>query len=355
LLVTNSTYISQDDPRILLRLLFEAPHTYARNLLLADLLQRTSGFPPDERLEILSSSATAFLPSFATNAIGPLALKQYAMQHQAPQQRDVIVITVKLPELYAVQHAFGLDPSIPPDESYHGIRFWHTDLHSTSLKRSLRVAITMSGEDSNTPMAAFLGSVFAFYKRPSLAVLVGMAAGVEGEVQLGDVVLATQITDYLRAKMTVDGPRWRPRHVPPLEFTGRQISYFDPHRDGLFQRRWLELLTALPDYYRMMIPVDFDHDRTPVMKKGVVLSGDRLVEDGSFSDWHDRHDDLVRAGEMEGFGFAYACQERRLPWFIVRGIADYGLPLRAKDWQFISSAAAAVIARQFIEEYRIPR
>ena len=71
------------------------------------------------------------------------------------------------------------------------------------------------------------------------------------------------------------------------------------------------------------------------------------------------------AAEMEGAGFAAACTARRIPFLVVRGIADYGdedvLTLvdgsevrRGKSWQIPSTYAAAAYVRDMVITGRMP-
>ena len=50
-----------------------------------------------------------------------------------------------------------------------------------------------------------------------------------------------------------------------------------------------------------------------------------MLGNGELAELNQQHD-LIRAGEMEGYGFATACVDRvpPKPWLIVRGISDYG-------------------------------
>lgn len=57
------------------------------------------------------------------------------------------------------------------------------------------------------------------------------------------------------------------------------------------------------------------------------------------------HHDRVRAIDMESAGFAAACDEQRLPWLVVRGIADAVDEDRDDAWQFGSTFVAARYVR----------
>jgi nucleoside phosphorylase len=79
--------------------------------------------------------------------------------------------------------------------------------------------------------------------------------------------------------------------------------------------------------------------------RGVILAGGKLLEDGSLPKMRKTFHDRTRAAEMEGGGFAAACNEFSWRWMVFRGIADFGEPERVKGWQFPATVAAALVVR----------
>src|SRR2546427_12906653 len=105
--------LSQNDLRTLVLLLSELP-PIARSLLLEDLLSKGVDIDTEERTRLLSSAAPAFLPDFARMPLSPAAVLS-ASQDLNAVDADILLVTVKQPELYGTQAAFGIDPRTDED------------------------------------------------------------------------------------------------------------------------------------------------------------------------------------------------------------------------------------------------
>jgi nucleoside phosphorylase len=178
------------------------------------------------------------------------------------------------------------------------------------------------------------------------AVLVGMAAGVPDKTSLGDVVVAETVYEYEFARMGKSGPSFAPRPYPVEDKFIRDIELFP----GLF-RQWT---TDCRDVVRESERAEFAGSKLkkkdleswyPELMRGVILAGGKLLEDGSLPKMRKTFHDRTRAAEMEGGGFAAACNEFSWRWMVFRGIADFGEPERVKGWQFPATVAAALVVR----------
>jgi nucleoside phosphorylase len=90
-----------------------------------------------------------------------------------------------------------------------------------------------------------------------------------------------------------------------------------------------------------------DIDVNTEYKSGLVQAGDRLKRDGSLPQtWRTSHDKLY-AVEMEGGGFAQACESDDHEWMVFRGISDFGDPEKRDKKQAVAAVAAAALVRQF--------
>jgi nucleoside phosphorylase len=85
----------------------------------------------------------------------------------------------------------------------------------------------------------------------------------------------------------------------------------------------------------------------------VILAGGKLLEDGSLPRRADEAHARIMAAEMDGAGFAAACEQQRRPWVVVRGIADYGEPDRRKHWQYPATFVAARYVRDALRLRRL--
>lgn len=264
--------------------------------------------------------------------------------HQAvePEARgfDVLVLAVKPVELEACLTVFGVDRRQPPFVIGHtGLCGWTTCVNGSDI------LISMVGSAGNVQTAVVMNELKTSFNL-RCAALVGMAAGLEGKVSLGDVVVAEQILEYEFARMTVDGPMYQPRPTPVSPRYLRSAELVSRNASD-----WTAKCRAFAIEASTRTTEASVNDRTlgvwqPRVHLGVVLAGAKLLEDGSLPqlqlDLHDR----VRAAEMEGAGFSAVCEAAEVDWMVVRGIADFGKPKRAKNWQLPSTVAAANYVRE---------
>jgi nucleoside phosphorylase len=262
---------------------------------------------------------------------------------------DVGILAV-LPafELAAVQRTFGIPESEKPSRIGNE-KYWLRTIQDNNGKQ-LHVAVSFVGEQGNSPAAAVATSLIKTL-RPRLMILTGTAAGIRGLVKLGDVVPSGLVIDYEGAKLTPDGlkPRFDREKNKRRELMD-QVALFDRSaKSGKWLRRFKEAQAILPAGQRPTSPF------VPASHVGYVASGEKLLSDGSLEEFQKTHEDRVRAGEKEGFGFAVAANKEGVPWLIVRGISDYGDPKsrdgKDKDKYHPSATnAAAAYIRAFLEE-----
>lgn len=288
---------------------------------------------------------------------------------------DLLILTVKATELRSTLAAFGITHDTLPDigRGSPGVRVW------TKSQGDVRIGIGVIGTDGNAEAAsALLGisSILPF----KAAVLVGMAAGLESEVSLGDVVISSWVAAYEFVRTTPGRFHSRRKFYPADYPSVNQVSTL------LDAPAWGKRVSAAVREADGLGEVTGEHAAlfqswVPRLKTGVILSGSLLIEDDSLQDLKEEVHDRVVAAEMEGAGFAVACSAIRIPWLVVRGIADFGrgdasprggevvespipaltettelsdvLGARNKSWQFPSSYAAASFVRDMVVTGRI--
>lgn len=265
---------------------------------------------------------------------------------------DVAIITV-LPEyeLRAVLHRFGIEPHAPEHERRGSLRLWHTSLNSRRHGQ-LNIAITSIGPSGNADASSVTTSAIE-HLHPHLAVLVGIAAGREGSVQLGDVVVAEQVLAYEFEKRTPDGTLPRPRHKALHQTVRDDLAFFTPSAPALYEDIQRECAGLDADE---LPPIDVAPSGTAIRYPATIASGEAVLADGSLEALSQRFgDDRLIAGEMESAGFCIAAERARTPWLSIRGISDFGTPQskdgRAKDrFHHFASISAACYAYHFLRD-----
>jgi nucleoside phosphorylase len=253
--------------------------------------------------------------------------------------------------LVAAKIALGIHLEKQEDQHVNGLRFWETLLND-STGHPVDVVLTMIGESGNVSCAAACDRLFNTYD-VGLCILIGIAAGLKNKVKLGDVVAADIVLDYENARLEPDGAKKRPRQFSPDTQIGRDLEYFNPRQHDWYdvlERASVELGKVA--YLKGRPEAAFWN---PEFVSGVILSGEKLIADGSIDEKRNDYHDRIRAAEMEGRGFARMCEEHGIPWLVFRGISDYGDPQKTDEWQGTSALAASTAARVFIEKgYRKP-
>ena len=189
------------------------------------------------------------------------------------------------------------------------------------------VAVTMLTDAGNTP-AAVRTSQCIQHLKPRYVLMIGIAGGIKGKVNLGDVVVSKQIVYYEQAKVTPSGsePRIREGSVDSI-LLDRAMNY-----DG----EWRTLIRAKR-------PTNPGSIETPQLHFGPIASGEKVIaDDNRVIELKQLHSKLL-AIEMESFGVALAAsQSTDSPGFIaVRGISDYADDKKNDDWQEYAADSAA--------------
>lgn len=259
-----------------------------------------------------------------------------------PLDLDLLVVTVKDVELRAVQSAFHVDPSA--FVKIEGEQVW---LQTVGDARTAIVCVRTAG---NVDSAYLLSRMWCALRFPA-AVLIGMAAGVEGQVELGDVVVADGILGYESITLTNKGP------IPAFDYYGISNTVAKRALKPASHPNWAvrvqaEVASAIDDIVlsRNDSYPDGVLGWSPEAKRGVILAGSKLVVNGKLPKLRRALHQRARALEMEGCGFAMVCREAQIRWLVVRGIADFGNPGRRKTWQFAATYAAAALVRDNLSD-----
>jgi nucleoside phosphorylase len=144
---------------------------------------------------------------------------------------------------------------------------------------------------------------------PAVAVLVGIAFGIDEKKQkIGDVLVSERLMPYeLQRRGT--GPDGATRIVP-------RGSRPDASPSLVESLRVAHLTRPSPQ---------------PRVRFGLLLSGEKLVDNIDFRSQLLALAPEAIGGEMEGSGFYVACQDRKVDWVVVKAICDWADGKKAKD------------------------
>lgn len=265
-------------------------------------------------------------------AVGPNA--GIANPYSAPQSADpaarpsgIGVITIKAVEMRAVADVFGL---VREKRTRGGLNFYRGTVDSADGTVDLFAVRTL--EQGNRSMMATLAHLRQ-HLNPAMFVVVGIGGGINRQLDIGDVAVATRVIYYDLRRETVDGVRHRGEaRDAPAAITRAVNSFFDDHREPA------RLASAAG-------PFRVSH--------GPIGSGDAVVTDAEswirkfLLNYHEH----TLAVDMEAGGLSQFCHEAPPPqpgWLVVRGISDLADHEKTEDYQPSAAHNAAITLRRLV-------
>jgi nucleoside phosphorylase len=85
-------------------------------------------------------------------------------------------------------------------------------------------------------------------------------------------------------------------------------------------------------------------ETSPEIKKGLVLSGDKLVDNQDFRDRLLEMEPDAIGGEMEGAGVYVASQSAKIEWLLIKAVCDWADGNKATNKNELQTQAAKAAA-----------
>lgn len=336
----------------------------------ADLATKSENTAHDFYNNIWQKASKALLPNSVKFRLGssssadsepldaqPVSLGDCVRERDIQKaEADIFIVTVIDVEFDAVLKVFGIDSSASPDCMMRGGKVFKTNLQRQSGS-SIVVYITMIGEARNKSCVNVCRDIFEQFK-VGACILVGIAGGNKEKVQLGDVVASLQLYDIEGGKSQLyffnrfQKVQLRLESYTPPTSIKRNIQNLDPSK-----HKWQECFNECMAHYQgesLSKPINAEAWKAkPSFRPGIIVVGEKVLADGSLPKTAKKLSDQVFAVEMEGSGFASACNHCKVPWLDIRGISDLANPKKNDGWHVPASVAAATLTRIFLEkEYR---
>lgn len=220
-----------------------------------------------------------------------------------PSEADVLIVTVTKVESRAVMQTFeqATGHQAIPESIDNRLYFNLGEVNGT------KVFLTQSEMGSGGLDASLL----TVYKgidtlSPTAVIMVGIAFGINEEKQaVGDILVAEQLRLYDLQRVGLGDGR--------LQIILRGDK---PHASS-----WLI------NHFKS---TDLTLDGARV-RFGVVLTGEKLVDNVDFRNQLRSFEPEAIGGEMEGAGLYVACQDRKVDWILVKAICDWADGNKAQD------------------------
>jgi tetratricopeptide (TPR) repeat protein/nucleoside phosphorylase len=247
---------------------------------------------------------------------------------------DFLIVTALEEERDAVLKALGKTTKLDKEpEDIH--TFYRGRVRSTRKDRSTYDVVVTCLLDMGPVNAAAQAAIVTKRWAPRNVLLVGIACGVKGEVEHGDILIATQVADYSLGKQK-DGAREIRWNVSPCASS------------------LLDSAINLTSRWQRKVRKERPGAGEPTKRKGVVASGgDVITDDDVIASYSDYWPKLVGL-EMEAGGVATALHQTMgdPDFLMIKGVSDFGSDKHDPDvvpWRSYACHAAAAFARALIE------
>jgi len=257
---------------------------------------------------------------------GPISVEELAPAAVSdwPTAFDIAIQTVIGPELHAIQDYFNIDPKV--DVRSHDGTFYYRGAVSQE-SGNISVVVCCQGSAGNDAAAVIAERLINFWK-PKAIFLMGICAGRRGKCQIGDVVTPRVIVDDTEGVAEATKRLKRPKIYTPPHAMIQQLQNFrldeakgEWHEKLLSKRKPPIAPAGKEDDYNEHVARVPSHHEAGIYSSGLLLRDPGILEQQS-EETHQQ----IRIGEMEAAGFGTACNARGtpVPWFVVRGVSDFG-------------------------------
>ena len=266
-----------------------------------------------------------------------------------PEKFDIGIQTVIGTELHAAQDYFNVDP-IQDALSIESQIYYKGTLDQNG--RKLNVVISTQDAAGNE-MSVITAERIISNWNPTTIFLMGICAGRRVKTRIGDVVTPRVIVDDTEGVMEAKERLKRPKIFAPPTPMVQQLKNF---RFENAEAEWHELLKE-----KLEVPTppagkeaEFEEHvaSLPFKHEAAIYSSNLLLRDGDYLEEQSLQiHQQIRIGEMEAAGFSAACNSRTTPtpWFVVRGVSDFGDTLKDDQFHKWAAYSAAAFLRVLIK------
>jgi nucleoside phosphorylase len=223
----------------------------------------------------------------ATGAKNKVRVKGSKQNHAA-----VLIVTVTKLEAQTVLSVFSQAAGI----NWTRQRSEHKTYYNLGVHGGVPVSMVQSEMGTATPGGALLTVRQAIHDlRPQAVIMCGIAFGLRpGKQQLGDILVARQLQYYEPQKVDLQHGQ-----MPRGDRATAAERLLDRFRSGDIDWR------GAPTHF------------------GLILSGEKLVNDPNFRERLLQTEPEAIGGEMEGAGLYAAARDAKVDWILVKAICDW--------------------------------
>ncbi|EDN70299.1 phosphorylase family protein [Beggiatoa sp. PS] len=254
-------------------------------------------------------------------------IKYHHHNVQRAEPIDFLIITTLREEYNAVLSKFSNIREI--DNSQSEVKILTTKNFTYHV---VIVCLSSLKEKMGPVIAAIKTTAWLNDKQPKNVLLVGIAGGVKGKSDLGDILIPEKIVDASVGKV----------------IEGEKITDYEMYEpdDELFEKT---VLTNWSDFLKEKRP----KNGTSSIIRGLVISSGEVIADLKKVNSYQKTWRKMSGFEMEGAAVAVAIKhvERQTGFLMIRAISDFGDENKEDDkkWRAYAFDVAASYTRAFIE------
>lgn len=177
--------------------------------------------------------------------------------------------------------------------------------------------------------------------QPREIIFTGVAGAIDSNLNVGDVVFATQLVQH-----DMDASPLFPKFEIPL--IGK--SYFETSENNFLYQCTQVFKDRYFDYISKEEAQDFSIEN-PTLVKGLIASGDQFISDDETFNNLKTNLPQLQCVEMEGAAVAQVCEAYRIPFNIIRIISDKADHSAPVDFPKFTKQIASKYAKGILENY----
>ena len=234
--------------------------------------------------------------------------------------------------------------------------YYKSKVFSEQCGREISLVISFINGDAGNVEASICTTHFLQNWHPKLMCMVGISAGIEGKVKIGDVVIPSKIID--RTKKVYKAGRYIPRteNYNRTRIIEQMLKRYKITSEDFFLECNKYILADIKRAELVAQANGIDksvYSRELTLVDGSIASEDTLIRDSEFFvPITENVDEKCRGAEMEAVGFVKACRTEKedFPWIIFRGISDMGDVKKSDDFQALAAKSACVALKLYLEK-----
>jgi len=240
-------------------------------------------------------------------------------------------------EAKAIKCVFGLDGNEAENDNVNCIY----PIYYYSNNKSVIISFIIN---KGNPDAAIATTYLVDSFKPKKAILVGTCAGRPDKTKAGDVIISSRgVFDYGQSGLAFgQDNELRFRGFNPSPELSRRFSFLNSDKD-LKTKWWPTILS----HALTLNVADLGAINTNLFDQAIA-SGAQIIDESSMKILTDANNNIY-AADQESFGFASACEEKKVDWIVVRGVSDCGNRDDRKKQAVLATISAATLVKLFLD------